>query len=726
MNSNPKTLLSAAAILTSLLLTAFPAVTLAQTDTPASTDTKSAAAGAGSDVVVLAPYTVTTGSRSPKAVDQIPGAVTLVPQQEVLDSLLITEDVTAVLARTIPGYTESSQMMSSTGETLRGRTALRLFDGIPKTTPLRETDRSGSFTDLGIIGRIEVINGPSATEGIGAAGGIINYLSITPTKDGNETQLTLKYSSQGYSDSNDWKTGLTFTHKENNSDVVVGVSMADRGITHDANGRIIGMNQSGSLADTQEHNIFVKAGYNFGTNNMQRISLTVSSFNLAGKSNYSWSAGSRALGIPDTAVRSSPLGAKSEFNNFNQYILSYNHNDLFGGILTLQAYKASQAMRFLTDNSTSKEDPAIAPLGQLIDQSEVNSQKEGIRSDWDRKDLFISGLELNIGLDMVTDRTEQKLALTNRTWVPPMKYISYAPFVQLSYNKGPVTISAGLRDENGKLDIKSWTSTWYNNRVFVTGGTLKYSNTLPNAGVVYRLPGGWSVFGSYSKGFSLPNVGIPLRNINKPNVTVAGLVSLQAIIADNKEGGLAWHGRKGGFSASYYESYSDFGSSLGVDPVTQDFVLLRNPVKIKGLEFSGEFKATKTLKFTSLFSHTVGTTSTTAGGPLNTRLGIINVGPDKLREAVAWAPLKPLSVAFGATTLLGHEINIGKSSYEKIYGYTVYDLSGTYHTKYGDFSVGVENLMNKFYILSFNQVDFFENYFAGRGRTVSGTYTIKF
>ena len=78
----------------------------------------------------------------------------------------------------------------------------------------------------------------------------------------------------------------------------------------------------------------------------------------------------------------------------------------------------------------------------------------------------------------------------------------------------------------------------------------------------------WSVFGSYSKGFSLPNVGIPLRNVNTPGQSVNGIVDLQAVVFDNKEGGVSWHGKQFSFSGSYYRSYSDLGSSLSVDPVT--------------------------------------------------------------------------------------------------------------------------------------------------------------
>ena len=74
---------------------------------------------------------VVTGTRSPKLVDKIPGAITLVSKEDIQHTLAVTEDATAVLARTVPGYAEASQAMSNTGENLRGRIALRLFDGVP-------------------------------------------------------------------------------------------------------------------------------------------------------------------------------------------------------------------------------------------------------------------------------------------------------------------------------------------------------------------------------------------------------------------------------------------------------------------------------------------------------------------------------------------------------------------------------------------------------------------
>src|SRR5690606_29389396 len=162
---------------------------------------------------------IVTGSRLPRAADRIPGAGAVITKQEISNSLSLTEDATAVLSRMLPGYSESSQALTNSGETLRGRIALRLFDGVPQTSPLRETNRAGSFTDLGIVDRIEVINGPSAAEGIGAAGGIINYISKRPVQ-GTEATLTTRWSTQGYGDSDGWKVGMTVGHGQDEYDVL--------------------------------------------------------------------------------------------------------------------------------------------------------------------------------------------------------------------------------------------------------------------------------------------------------------------------------------------------------------------------------------------------------------------------------------------------------------------------------------------------------------------------
>lgn len=687
-----------------------------------------ASAPAKPEVQTLETVTITTGTRSAKAVDKIPGAITVIGKEEVQHTLAVTEDATAVLARTVPGYSESSQAMSNTGENLRGRIALRLFDGIPQGSPLREGTRNGTFTDMGLIGRIEVINGPSASEGIGAAGGIINYISKVPTKEGNEFTLTTRYTTQFHEDSGGYKVGTTFGHKEDTWDLLAAASHVERGMTYDGNGRRIGLNTSGSVADSKSDNVFVKAGFNFGEGREQRVQVSASSFKIKGNGNYQLIDGDRTTGVTNTSEKPGIQGSLAEINEFQQGSVSYSHESLFGGVLTLNAYYADQAMRYPPENGADRQDPLIAPLGTLWDQSEIRSKKKGLRTSYAHQDSFgLIGLELRGGIDLTQDKADQRLALTDRLWVPPMIYKSTAPWLQVSYDIGPVTLSGGFRRESGKLNVDSYTTTYFRNRVFVEGGELSYKADLPNFGLVWKLPAGWSLFAATAKGFTLPNVGIPLRNISVPGQSVSGILDLQAVIVKNNEVGVNWRGPMGSFSASYYESKSKLGQSLSIDPVTNDFVLNRVPVNIKGFEMSGDVNLSKQWKASALYSHIRGKTWFTTNGPLDKDLGVLDINPDKVGLSVTWKPTAQLDMTLGSTTLLSRDLNEGTPSEEHTKGYTLFDLGANYDMgKYGKLTLGVENVANRFYILSWSQVAGFRNYWSGRGRVWSITHNITF
>jgi iron complex outermembrane receptor protein len=393
-------------------------------------------------------------------------------------------------------------------------------------------------------------------------------------------------------------------------------------------------------------------------------------------------------------------------------------------------YYADQKMRFPADNGADRQDPLIAPLGTLVDASQISSEKRGARASWARPDIFgAAGLELRVGLDYAEDETDQSLALTNRVWVPPINYETLAPWVLVSYDIGPVTLAGGVRREDGELSVNDYTTTFFRNRAFVEGGSLDYEEELFNAGAIWRITDDFSAFVSYSEGFTLPNIGIPLRNINQPGQSVEGILALQAIIFDNKEVGFNWRGSFLSLSGSYYESTSDLGGSLAVDPVTRDCVLVRAPVDIEGYEATVELNVIDNWTFTALYSHTEGFTTLPGqpNGPLALELGVNNISPDRLTGAVQWAFLPNGSATLGATSYIGRDINEGGPGEEHTHGYTIYDLTVSYDTeRWGAFSLGVENLTDKFYFLSFSQIDFFRNYFAGRGRTVSLNYRIDF
>jgi iron complex outermembrane recepter protein len=697
---------------------------------------------------------IVTGSRTPKAIEQIPGAINVVSEEEVAHTLAITEDATAVLTRTVPGYSESSQAMSNTGENLRGRVALRLFDGVPQGSPLREGTRNGTFTDMGVIGRIEVINGPSAAEGIGGAGGVINYISKAPSKEGWETTLVARYSSQFSDDSSGWKLGATTAYKNGDYDFLGSVAQIERGISYDGDGRRIGMNTSGSVSDSTAKNLFLKGGFNFGADGYQRLQASYSNFQIDGHGDYIQVEGCRPGTCPNpvtnTSERGHIFGSEAEFNDFEQFALQYSNQDFLGGNLVLDYYWADQAMRYLPENTDDKQVMQVPVLGEepvcrdatkpcgvrIFDQSEINSEKSGLRSAWTHTDIFnVAGLELKLGLDIVKDEAQQRLALTDRVWVPPMKYDSFAPWLQASWDLGPVTLSAGYRHQDDELTVDDYTTTYFRDSVAVKGGGVKYTEDLFNGGIIWRIGAGWSAFASYGQGFTLPNIGIPLRNINASTPPalrdVARIADLGAIVFTNKEIGANWRGDNGSFAISHYRSTSPFGASLVIDPATNDFTLARGPVEIEGTELSGDWRFNDEFKVTALYSQADGMTVFNRLSPdLNRPMGIADISPDKFGMAATWHYMPEGEATFGFTTLFDRELHgtEGSSVFnEKTQGYTLFDLSVRHDFgAIGQFTLGVENVFDKQYILSWSQVDFFKNYWAGRGRFTSLTWSKTF
>jgi len=716
---------------------------------------------------------IVTGSRTGRALNKIPGAVSIISQAEIAHDVSLTSDLTAMLSRTVPGYGESKQQMDRRGETLRGRLALRLLDGVPQGSPLRDGSRDSIFTEMGVIERVEIINGPSATEGIGASGGIINYITKTPTEMGTEAEVSAQYRSQFKEDSDSWRVAMNVAHKNENYDLLVAGSFAETGISYDGEGKTIGIGTSGSDRDSKTRNLFLKAGANFGDEDEHRIEVSHSRFLIECQCRYSiydenpsvwnWHEVNQ---IPITAVKTTPPGSKASFNDFKQTTLTYTHDDLFGGKLWIQAYDADQRMRFEAEQTRSKQEPLFRPftldangfpVGEyFVEQSEIDSQKEGLRTSWSSDSVFnTDGLGLQIGMDYVKDTAQQRLAIANVTWVPPMEYSSFAPFAQASFDIDAFTITAGIRHEDGKLKVDDYTSSWDNDRRFIEGGEINYGAWLPNFGAIWRVSDQWSVYASYSKGFSLPNAGIPLRNQrcsndtssngdpndpinfpfggiqpdgcpNDPQTSVNDIIDLDAIIVDNIEVGFNWTGDDGKFGVSIFESSSDFGANLVSNPNTQVLELSRRPEKIQGIEITGSYNVTEDVSLSAIYSSITGKTTSSDPDVLDREIGVLNISPNKLVVTADWQFSEDGNVVLGSTTMFNRHINEGEGGEENIKGSTLFNMAINYQIGGGTLSLGVDNLLDKTYVLTTSQIIFWKNYMRGRGREVSLGYTVKY
>jgi iron complex outermembrane recepter protein len=90
---------------------------------------------------------VISASRSNMDVDKAPQTVVVITREEIERQLTMSSNSSDVLSSILPSYTPSRGKMNGSGETLRGRTALILIDGVPQSNPVRPTGREAHTID---------------------------------------------------------------------------------------------------------------------------------------------------------------------------------------------------------------------------------------------------------------------------------------------------------------------------------------------------------------------------------------------------------------------------------------------------------------------------------------------------------------------------------------------------------------------------------------------------
>ena len=95
----------------------------------------------------LKEVTIST-TRMPEVKQNAAATVTIIDQKQIAEMSKASPDITHLLGMLTPGMALSSNTTSSRSQSLRGRSALILIDGIPQSTPLRSTDRDIRTIDI--------------------------------------------------------------------------------------------------------------------------------------------------------------------------------------------------------------------------------------------------------------------------------------------------------------------------------------------------------------------------------------------------------------------------------------------------------------------------------------------------------------------------------------------------------------------------------------------------
>ncbi len=674
-----------------------------------------------------------SATRARSEAGKTPQKITVISREQIEQQLAISSDHGAVLSNLIPSYSPSRQKMSSAGETFRGRSALILIDGVPQSTPLRDSQRDGYTIDLSMVERIEVIHGASAEHGLGATGGIINYVTRRPESGtlrqhaGVSLTTPTDYASEGLG----YKVGYRVEGTAGDFDYLLGTSWQTQGMFYDANGDLIGVDDTqGDVMDSTSTDLLIKLGY--WLDDDQHLSLMVNRYEVEGEHQYVNVPGDADADIPATSRKGDTQGEAPQ-NEVLATSLSYRHADLYGNELGLQLYTQRFRARFGGGTNATFQDASIAPVGTLFDQSQNESDKVGGKFTLSRDGLLDDHLMLTGGLDVLQDTTRQQLILTDREWVPETVFRNYAPFLQAEVRAlDDLTLFAGVRHEFAELEVDSFRTIASTNPalggVAVEGGSPNFEETLYNAGVVWQMTDWAQLFANYSEGFGMPDVGRVLRGIGEPDTRVDRFLDLQPVVTENREIGLRLEHGPLDAEISYYESDADLGSRL--DSVGGVYQIRRERTEINGVEFTGGWQVNAAHRLKLMYAQVEGRSDTDGDGQVDTDLNGANISPD--RYGASWQAnwSENLHSLLQANHYASRGFDQAGLDFD---GYTLVDAYLGYRLPAGEISLGVENLFNRDYLTYYSQAANTGSkltrdgrVFNGRGRTLTLGYQVSF
>jgi iron complex outermembrane receptor protein len=685
---------------------------------------------------------VVTAARSILPANALPLTIDVVDKETLDQQIAISGSVTDAVATLTPSFSPTRQKLSGAGETLRGRSPLYAINGIPQSTPLRDGARDGFTIDGFFVDRVELIYGSNALQGIGGTGGIVNQVTVgAPTREGLGGRVLIQGSADTdfRSDGFGGKAGGLLQYKAGDFDATVGATYEKRGVYYDGQGRRAGLNLTqGETQDSRATNLFARLGY--ATSATGRIDLIASRFELKGDGDFVALAGNRGTGVPTSAIKGSPPGDPAA-NRTESVALSYTDTALGGGNFVSQIFFNRSRDTFGGELApiASFQDPSIAPVNTLFDQSQNRSRKLGAKISYERAVPGFEALTTTIGFDALWDRTEQRLIATDRIWVPPADFRSLAPFAQANLKlwDGLVRVAGGARWENVQIRIDDFhtlaqttqalpAGQRYWGGVDVAGGKPKFDDVLLNGGVIIEPWDGIRAYASYAEGYTAPDVGRITRSINLTGIDIDTYLAIEPIVSNNREIGVEV--KRGPFdgSATYFWSSSDKGQLL-VPGAGRNFDVQRQRIEIEGLEVNlRAAMPVEGLKLGIGYAHIEGRYDSNADDVVDTDLDGVNISPDRVNLSATYERGRVSAIVqtqYYLSRSFHASAGVAQPDQRNNFGgFSVTDASIRYRTDFGGLRLSVQNLFDKFYIDYSSDTRLPTDnlaYFAGRGRSVT-------
>ena len=630
-------------------------------------------------------------------------------------------NIATVLAKAVPGLSDSSRTITDYGQTLRGRNALILVDGVPMNLT-RDTSRGLSSIDPESIQNIEVIRGSNAIYGSGAAGGII---SITTKAAGGEptakTVIGLQSPLTNFrTDALSGDIHQYFTGSLDNFDYALDFGYQRIGSPYDASGdRVAPEPSQGDLYDADAYSIGGKIGYHIDDN--QYLQLAANYYNAEQDSDYAADTSTKKypLGsVPAQAIKG--LKLKDQNKNENQiYNLTYINKDLLGNKVDAQLYYRDFFTRFSPFDARGN-----ANRGKQVDQIYQENNVLGSRLTVSTPLEFLGDTTVVWGGDFSREKSEMPLdifdpqiydqsgglefvKIGNLIYLPELTTQSLGGFVQFKHQfNDQWAAEIGTRYEDSNAEIDSFiplSQLGKPNPYTVQGGKVKADAWLYNANLTFSPTDQHSIYGSFNQGFQLPDVGLVIRNAGVGFNLASSF--LEPVKVDNYE--LGWKGDFKNISSSFavFHSTSDLG---GVQSFNNGLVLARTKEKVSGVEATIDY-----IDDVNVWG-TGGSVTWMKGRetPQNTNkeqdMTGFRIPPLKLTGYISYSPTdtwtnRLQATYFGAKDYRLNGVN-GFGRYD-VKSYTTADLISSFALNKKDIvTIGLENMFNRKYYPLYSQL----------------------
>ncbi|MCS4298985.1 MULTISPECIES: TonB-dependent receptor [Acinetobacter] len=654
-------------------------------------------------------------------------------------------NIATVLAKVVPGLSDSSRTITDYGQTLRGRNALILVDGVPMNLT-RDTSRGLSSIDPQSITGIEVIRGSNAIYGSGAAGGTI---SITTKAAGGEptakTVIGLQSALTNFrTDALSGDIHQYFSGSLNNFDYAFDFGYQRIGSPYDARGdRVAPEPSQGDLFDADTYSVGGKLGYHIDDN--QYLQFAANYYNAEQDSDYASDPSVAKLpagSVPAKAIKG--LKLKDQNKNENQiYNLTYNNKDLFGSKVDAQIYYRDFFTRFSPFDARQ-----VSTRGGQVDQVYQNNNVLGSRLTVNTPLEFLGDTSIVWGGDFSREKSEMPLDTFDPKiydqsgglefvkngkliYLPELTTQSIGGFAQLKHNFNEQwSAEVGTRYEDSYAKIDSFvplSQLSKPNPYTVKGGKVTADAWLYNANVTFKPTDQHSIYASFNQGFQLPDVGVVIRNATAGFNLASSF--LEPVKVDNYE--LGWNGHFNNFSSSLavFQSTSDLG---GVQSFNNGLILTRTKEKVTGVEATLDY-----LDDAKVWG-TGGSVTWMKGRetPQNTNkeqdMTGYRIPPLKVTGYISYSPTDTWTNRLQATYFASEDYRLnGVNSFGRydVKSYTTADLISSFALNKKDtVTIGLENMFNRKYYPLYSQLLRTSNntsHLLASGATLKVTYSHK-